>query len=77
MGKGVSFARFLAKAFLHLATEAIKLLPQRRNQGIQALAILLIDAAAAVFKDTVGKVFELGAQALFAVNQQALLLFCG
>ena len=66
-----------AKALLHLTSEAIELLAQRRDQAVQTLPVLFIDTTAALFKDAIGEVFKLGAETLLAVGQQALLLFGG
>ena len=71
----MALPRLLAKTVLHLPAETVQLFTQRQQQPIQALLILLVHLAAAVFKNAVGEVFKLGGEALFAVDKQALLLF--
>ncbi|MNP30150.1 hypothetical protein D3C76_1232120 [compost metagenome] len=75
MGQRVALPRLLTEAVLHLATKAVQLFAQGRQQAVQALAVLFIDAAVTLLKDAVGEVFELLAQALFAVDHLADFVF--
>ena len=72
MRQGMTLARLLAEAFLHLTAKTIELLAQRREQAVQTLPVLFIHAAVALLEDTVGKVFKLLAQSLLAVKHQAI-----
>ena len=71
----VALTRLLAEAVLHLATEAVELFAQRRQQAMQALAILFINPSVAVFKYAVRQIFKLLAQALLAVDHLADFIF--
>ena len=75
MGQRVSLPRLLTKAVLHLATKTVQLFAQRSQQTVQALAVLLVNTAVALFKDAVRQVFELLAQALLAVHHLADFVF--
>ncbi len=77
----MTFLGFFTKAVLDLTAETIQLFTQRRQKTVQTLAILLINPTITVFKNTVGKVFKLLTEALFAVDHLAnfivSVLLCG
>ena len=75
MRQGVPLSGFLTKAVLYLAAEAVQLFTQGRQQAVQALAVLLVNAAVAVLKNTVREVFKLFAEALLAVDHLADFIF--
>ncbi len=59
MRQRVAFPGFLTKAVLHLTAKAVQLFAQRREQAVQALAVLFVNAAVAVLKNAVGEVLKL------------------
>src|SRR5690606_8394556 len=71
----VPLTSLLAKAVLYLTTKAVQLFTQGRQQAIQALAVLFVYAAVAVFKNAVREVLELLAEALLAVHHLADFIF--
>ena len=75
MGQGVTLPRFLAKAILHLPTKAIQLFAKRRQQAVQALAILLIHPPVAVLKNAICQILKLFAKTLLAVHHLANFVF--
>ncbi|MNB94284.1 hypothetical protein D3C75_414350 [compost metagenome] len=74
MSQRVPLASLLTKAILHLAAKAIQLFAQWRQQAIQTLAVLFFNFSAALFKDSVGEVFKLFAESLFAIKHLAMFI---
>ena len=75
MRQRVALASLLTKAVLHLTAKAVQLFTQRRQQAVQALAVLLIHAAIAVLKNAVRKVLKLLAKTLLAVDHLTDFVF--
>ena len=75
MCQGMAFLRLFTKAILNLATKTVQLFTKRRKQAVQTLAILLINTAVAVLKNTIRQIFKLFAQTLFAVDHLADFIF--
>ena len=61
-------AGLLTKAVLHLTAETVQLFARARQQAVEALAVLFVNAAVAVLKNSVGEVLKLFAEALLAVD---------
>ena len=75
MRQRVPLAGFLTKAVLHLTAKTVQLFAQRRQQAVEALAVLFVNAAVAVLKNSVGEVLKLFAEALLAVDHLADFVF--
>lgn len=70
----MALGRLLGVGLPHLATKALELLFQRRQQQIQAVLVQFAEVARVLLEDPVGEVLELLAKALFRLLLQLQLL---
>ena len=73
----VALGRLLGVGLSHLAAKALQLLLEWSQQEIHAVLIQFAEVAGILFKDTIGEVLELLAEALFSLLLQLQLLGAG